>query len=462
MTDLLRGFLYFVSIFYIAYLIVFAAFSFMAVVIGSYRLYIMDIMIRYKNKLSHEDLPVSVILPAYNEDVTVVDSVNSLLALDYQLYEIIVVDDGSKDETAQKLIDAFDMKAVPNRFIGRELACQPETAVYEKKINGVGVTLISKVNGGKGDALNMGINASRHPYFVCMDADSKLLKNSLKELVEPVFEDDTIIAVGGMIAISQCVRTENGKAISYQLPSNLLVCMQAVEYNRSFLASRILMDSFNGNLIISGAFGLFKKSTVVAAGGYSNDSLGEDMELVVRLHGYCRNNNMDYRMRYQPSAVCMTQAPERFQDLKGQRRRWHIGLLQSMFIHRRVMLNLRFGLVSFFSYLYYLLYELISPIIELFGIGTIVLAYYLDILNLQYMIVFLAIYALFGTITSLSTFSQQIYIQKLKISFLDMLKVLSLCVLEFVFFRYVLVVVRVMALLGYGKSKKVWGEIKRV
>jgi len=461
MADFIRELLYFVSTFYIAYLIIFVTFSFLAVLIGAYKLYTNDRMLRYKNKLKYDDLPVSVLVPAYNESVTIVDSIKSLLALDYRLYEIIVVDDGSKDDTAQKLIDEFGME-LSNRPINHELECQPEEAIYENIVNGISLTLICKKNGGKGDALNMGINACRHPYFLCMDADSKLQKNSLTEIIRPIFEDDKVIAVGGMILISQCVRMEDGKAVSYRLPPSLLVCLQAVEYNRTFLASRILMDLFNGNLIISGAFGLFKKSTVVAAGGYNSDTLGEDMELVMKLHVYCRNSGIKYRICYQPSALCMTQAPTTLRDLRGQRRRWHIGLLQSMFTHRRVMLNFKFGLVSFFSYLYYLLYELMAPIIELFGVLTIILAFIFEVLNAEYMIVFLIVYAIYGTIISMSAFTQHIYTQKLRVSPLDMLKTLLLCMLEFGFFRYILLVVRIVAFLRYGKMKTTWGRIKRV
>jgi len=459
--DFFRDLLYWVSIFYIAYLVLFATISFCTIVVGTYKLYVIDRVLKYRNKLEYEDLPVSVIVPAYNEAVTIVNSVESLLALDYSLYEIIVVDDGSKDETASKLIKKFGLKYI-NRPINRELQCKQESAIYENILHGVNITLIIKENGGKGDALNMGINACRHPYFICIDADSKLQKNSLTEIVEPVFEDETIVAVGGMILISQCVKMENGKAVAYKLPLNLLVCMQAVEYNRSFLAGRILMDTFNGNLIISGAFGLFKKSTVVAMGGYSSDSIGEDMELVLKLHRYCRNNDINYRIGYQPSAVCMTQAPANIRDLSKQRRRWHIGLLQSMITHRRVFLNFKFGMVSFFSYLYYLLYELLSPIIEVFGIITIALAFYFDVLNLRYMIIFLIVYASFGSIITLSAFSQHIYAQKFKISPLEMLKTLFLCILEFGFFRYVLVAIRLVAFFRYGKNKSNWGQIERI
>jgi len=461
MEDFLRGSLYFVGAFYMIYLIIFATFSFLAVSVGAYRLYVRDRMLRFKNNLGHVDLPISVLVPAYNESVTVVKSVNSLLDLDYQQYEIIVIDDGSKDDTAQKLIDHFNMKPV-NRHINRELDCQPEEAIYEKTIKGIDITLVCKKNGGKGDALNMGINVSRYPYFLCMDADSALQKDSLKEIIEPIFEDDSVIAVGGMIFISQCVQIQGDKIVNYRLPSNLLVCMQAIEYHRSFLASRILMDTFNGNLIISGAFGLFKRSIVVGAGGYSSNNLGEDMELVLRMHGYCRNNGIRYRMRYQPSAICMTQAPTSFVDLKKQRRRWHIGLLQSMIAHRRIMFNLKFGLVSFFSYLYYLIYELFAPIIEIFGIFTIILASFLGALNVSYMLIFLGIYAVYGTVISLCALSQHIYTQRFKISTADMVKALFLCALEFAFFRYILLVVRIMAFVRYRKNKATWGQIKRV
>ena len=460
MTDFLRSLLYFVSLFYIIYLIVFATFSFLAVVIGTYKLYVNDRRLRFKNKINYVDLPISVLVPAYNESVTLVSSVNSLLSLDYPEYEIIVIDDGSKDDTAQKLIEEFDLKRV-NRPINRALECQPEEAVYEKIIRGISLTLIRKKNGGKGDALNMGINACRHPYFLCMDADSKLQKDSLKEIAVPLFEDETIVAVGGMVLISQCVEMKDGRAVSYGLPSNLLVCMQAVEYHRSFLASRILMDTFNGNLIISGAFGLFDTATVVGAGGYSTDNLGEDMELVLKLHRYCRNNGMKYRMHYQPSALCMTQAPTSFRDLRGQRRRWHLGLFQSMLKHRRIMFNLKFGWVSFFSYLYYLSYELFAPFIELFGVFTILLAFYLDVLNIEYMIIFFIIYTVFGAIISLSAFSQHIYTQKFRLSFWDVIKTLFLCALEFIFFRYLLVIVRIMAFLRYRRNKAKWGQIER-
>jgi len=461
MVDFTRNFLYYVSYFYIAYLLLFAAYSFLSISVGAYKLYIGDRMVRLRNKLQHEDLPISIIVPAYNEAVTIVESVRSILTLDYQLYEIVVVDDGSTDTTSQELIEAFDLKYT-SRPIRHVISCQPEEAVHENVVNGIHIMLIRKINGGKGDALNMGINACKFPFFICIDADSKFQKNSLREISEPVFEDDTVVAVGGLIVISQCVIEEDGIAVGFRLPRSLLVSLQAVEYNRSFLASRILMDAFNGNLIISGAFGLFKKATVAAAGGYNTGTLGEDMELVMKIHVFCRNNNIPYRMAYQPSAICMTQAPTTLRDLSKQRRRWHVGLLQSMYTHRKIFFNFRFGLVSFFSYLYYLLYELISPLLEVFGILIIVAASLIDVLNWEYMVVFFIVYAIYGSIISLSALSQQLYTQKFRISGFGMLKALILCILEFGFFRYVLVIVRLFTFLRYRKYKGSWGKIKRV
>ena len=209
----LRSLFYFIGIFYITYLVIYAVFAFLTVSLGAHRMYSNDRMQRLKNRLNHYDVPVSVIVPAYNESVTIVESIRSLLALDYRQYEIIVVDDGSIDNMAQIIIDEFDLKPA-NRPINHMLECQAEEAAYETVVDNVRLTLVRKKNGGKGDALNMGINACRHPYFICMDADSKLQKDSLTEIVQPVLEDDSVVAVGGMILISQCVSTKDGKAIS--------------------------------------------------------------------------------------------------------------------------------------------------------------------------------------------------------------------------------------------------------
>lgn len=321
--------------------------------------------------------------------------------------------------------------------------------------------MISKENGGKGDSLNMGINASQFPYFICIDADSMLQVDSLEKIIQPVLKNESTVAVGGLIRVAQCAEMENGIVNKYKLPNNLIISMQAVEYDRSFLASRILMDQFNGNLIISGAFGLFKKDIVIACGGYDSSTLGEDMELVVKLHVFCRNNNIDYSIDYEPDAICWSQVPVSLKDLIKQRRRWYLGLFQCMTRYYRVFCNIRFGLVSYISYMYYLFFELFSPIIEVFGISTIILSWSIGILNVKFMIGFLLLYSLYGAVLTITAFFQRIYTQNLKINFWDIIKAILICILENIFFRHVLSFVRVTSFFGYKKNKNTWGSITR-
>ena len=273
MTEFMRGFLTYVGYFFIVYLIGYASFLFLSVLTGSLELYRQKKMNRLKNELDEDYyIPVSILVPAHNEEVTVVDTVRSLLGLDYPLYEIIIVDDGSNDRTAQNLIDAFDMLEIAPP-IRRQIFCQRQRAVYETQEGNVSLTLIVKENGGKADALNMGINAAHYPYFICMDADSVLQTDSLREIVKPVLENDHVVACGGLVRISNSAKLKGGRLVKYRMPWNPIVGMQIMEYDRSFLASRLMMNQFNGNLIISGAFGLFQKKAVISAGGYDASTM---------------------------------------------------------------------------------------------------------------------------------------------------------------------------------------------
>lgn len=264
MTEFMKEFLIYVGVFFIVYLILYSTFLFLSVLIGSLELYRQRRMSRLKNELENDYyIPVSILVPAYNEEVTVADTVRSLLRLDYPLFEIVIVDDGSKDGTVRSLIEAFHMKKI-SRPIRTQVRCKKEKATYEAKVGKVMVTLIAKENGGKADALNMGINACKYPYFVCMDADSVLQADSLKEIVKPVLENDKVVASGGLVRISNSARLKDGKVVSYKMPWNPVVGVQIMEYDRSFLAARLMLNRFNGNLIISGAFGLFQKKAVIS------------------------------------------------------------------------------------------------------------------------------------------------------------------------------------------------------
>lgn len=461
MYDGIKLFLEWVGYFFIAYLIGYSTFLFLSVVVGSLELYKHRRQEMFKSILpSDYYLPISIIVPAHNEEITVVDTVRSLLALDYRSYEIIVVDDGSSDATSEVLAEAFDMHVV-HRPIRRRIECRREECVYETSAQKVPLTLIRKENGGKADALNMGINASTFPYFICMDADSVLQYDSLRRIAQPVLEDGKVVAVGGIVRISNDVELENGRVKRYRLPRSILAFMQVLEYDRSFLASRILFDRFNGSLIISGAFGLFKKDTVIAVGGYDNKTVGEDMELVVKLHEYCTINGIDYAIRYATDAICWTQVPERLRDLCKQRKRWHLGLFQSMYKHRIMFCNYRFGAVSYVSYIYFLIYELLSPFIEVFGVFTMVLAWWCDLINVPFMLLFFLIYAVFGGVLTLTAFFSRIYTANLSVSFRDGVKAVCLCLFELGLLRFILAWVRCTAFVGYKKKKLNWGRIER-
>ena len=461
MRDFIQFFLLCVEVFFILYMICYSSFLFLSVTVGSSDLYAAKRRNLLKNELGNDYyVPVSILVPAHNEEVTIEATVKSLLALDYKLYEIIVVDDGSTDDTTRVMREAFRMQRI-DRPIQRRIPCKLEEEVYESREWKVPITLVRKENGGKADALNMGINAANYPYFLCIDADSVLQYDSLEKIIRPVLEDPTVVAVGGTVRPSNGAEIENGRVVRYRMPRNLLASMQVLEYDRSFLASRILFDRFNGNIIISGAFGLFLKSVVIAAGGYDSTTMGEDMELAVKLHVYCRENNRPYRIRYVTDAVCWTQVPVRLGDLCKQRRRWHIGLFQSMMKYRNILANPRYGAVSFISYFYFLLYELFSPYIEVFGVFTTLLAFAVDLINVPFMILFFGIYVVYTAVLSLTAFFARIHTVDLKLHLTDLLKAVGLCVVEVGCLRFVMAWVRMMALIGYRRKKHTWGRIER-
>lgn len=447
--------LYYTEIFFVIYLLGYSTFLFISVVSGGNELFENIKKKELRNEIHHEYyVPISIIVPAYNEEVTITKTINSLLSLNYRTYEIIIVNDGSTDKTLDTVIKNLNLQLV-NRPIRKQLNCQEEIAVYENSTeNKISITLIDKVNGGKADAINMGINAAKYPYFVCMDADSILESDSLTKIAVPVLENQDVVAVGSMIRISNDSVFENGKLVQLRLPKKLIPALQVLEYERSFLASRIFLDKFNANLIISGAFGLFKKSSVINVGGYQVGSMGEDMELIVKLHSYYRSNKLPYKIKYAYEAVCWTQVPERLRDLLKQRKRWHIGLFQSLTQHK--------NLLTAGSYLYYLIYELLSPFIELGGLFVTLLAAVFGLLNVKYMISFFLVYALFGSALTVISFLTRNFLSETKIKFRDVLKAFILCVPENIILRFMMAWTRMLALLFYRGEKTNWGSIKRV
>lgn len=460
-SSIVHDVLEYVGAFFVIYLIGYSSFLFLSVMVGATTLWRRKREVRFRSELDVDCyVPLSVIVPAHDEALTVVDSVHSLLSLDYSLYEVVIVDDGSTDDTANRLIEAFGLHRVelPVRMA---LRCAPLREAWAGRCAGRDLTLVRKDNGGKADALNMGINVSRYPYYVCIDADSVLQVDSLTRITAPIVEGRNVVAVGGLVRPSNGIRLREGRVASYSLPRRVVPAMQVLEYDRSFLSARILLDKFNGNLIISGAFGAFRKDVVVAAGGYDPTTVGEDMELVTRLHAFCRANGMDYRIRYAPDAICWSQAPDTLRDLVRQRRRWHRGLFECMLKHRRLLANPRYGAVGLVSYLYYLVYELLSPAIELVGLAATLLAAAYGYVNVPFMLAFFGIYAVFGAVMSLTAFFSRVHTRDLRLSVSDVVRAVGLSVVEVTLVRLVLAVTRLLALVGHRRRGRVWERAER-
>ncbi|MBN2635732.1 MAG: glycosyltransferase family 2 protein [Prolixibacteraceae bacterium] len=313
---------------------------------------------------------ISLLAPAYNESLTIVDNIKALLGLYYQNFEIIVINDGSKDDSLKKTIEAFDLEKVPFA-IDYKIKCQEIRGIYKSRIKGYSnLTVIDKENGGKADALNAGINIAKGDYFISIDVDSIIDPHALKKMIKPFFEetDKKVIAVGGVIQIANSCVIENGQLIEVNVPDKFLPRCQVIEYSRSFLMGRLAWSRLDGLLLISGALGLFDKEVVINCGGYYTKTVGEDMELVVRMRKYMADNNQKYKVVYISDPLCWTEAPSTLKVLGSQRNRWTRGTIDTIMLHRNIFLNPKYGFMGMVSHPFWVFFEWFAPIIEFSGI----------------------------------------------------------------------------------------------
>lgn len=345
--------------------------------------------------------PITMIAPAYNEEATCVEATRSLLTLRYPSYDVIVVNDGSKDATVERLLAAFDMAAAA-RLPTAALPTARVRAVYRSRSH-KNLWLIDKENGGKADALNTGLNYCRTPVFCAMDADTLLEPEALIRVIRPFLENRHTVAAGGIIRIVNGSTVRHGMVKDVRMPGNLLAQIQVLEYLRAFLAGRMAWSEMNAMLIISGAFGLFRRSIVIDAGGFSTETVGEDMELVVRLHRYCRERRLPYRITFVPDPVAWTECPEELGVLGRQRDRWQRGLAQCLLRHQRMLLNPRFGRVGLVAYPYFYFLEMIGPLFEAVGYIGFVLLLALGRLSTEFTLAFLGLAFLLGLTISIAS-----------------------------------------------------------
>ncbi|MDO4566493.1 MAG: glycosyltransferase [Oscillospiraceae bacterium] len=464
MSEFLRDFVSVANYFFLLYVVCYAVLLFFAAIYGSV---VSDRRMKlkeYQATLSLQDMtnyfPISILVPAHNEELTILDAVSSLTKLDYSEYEVIVIDDGSTDATAEVLIEALDLKRT-NRPVRLQTSCLPIKALYESEGQKPHIMLAIKENGGKADALNMGVNLSSYPYFLTMDADSILQKDALQKIIMPVIEDSRVIAVGGSVQVANETLIRDGVIEEHRFPSKPLVLLQLLDYSRTFMGMRLLLDAFNGNMIISGACGLFRKDLVIQVGGYNTNIVGEDMELVVKLHAFCRRGHIPYRIVYASDAVCWTQVPSTLSDLKTQRRRWHMGLFQSLGIHKEALFNPTYGSMGLLSMVYYLLLEAVEPVIELLGLTVILLAAYLQMLNIPFMIWYFFLFFLLSTLVTITSFFMRNYTLSVQLTVWQAIKVILFSFIESLGFHQLLSVYRMSAFVNYRRDRHHWGTIKR-
>ncbi|WP_244242511.1 glycosyltransferase family 2 protein [Nocardioides seonyuensis] len=311
---------------------------------------------------------VSILMPAYNESATIIDSVQAMLSLRYPDFEVVVVDDGSKDDTAAKVIEAFDMVEVP-LVVSRRIALEGEVrSAWLSRRGSSNLLLIRKDNGGKADSLNAGINAARKELVCMVDADSLLDPDSLLHVCRPFADDpDRVVAAGGVIRIANGSSVRHGRVVDVRMPRTWLPRVQVVEYLRAFLVGRAGWSAIRGLLIISGAFGVFRRDVLLAVDGLSTDTIGEDAELVVRIHRWIGDNDADARVVCISEPVAWTEAPEDRAVLRKQRRRWHRGLTEIFLRHKDMMFRPRYGVIGMVTLPWFLVFELLAPVVEVFG-----------------------------------------------------------------------------------------------
>jgi cellulose synthase/poly-beta-1,6-N-acetylglucosamine synthase-like glycosyltransferase len=326
--------------------------------------------------------PVSLIVAAYNEEAVVVSSIRSLLQIEYPEFEIVVVNDGSRDRTLQVLIQEFDLVPFPEAFRSR-LPHASLRGIYRSRSHPE-LRVIDKENGGcKADAINAGLNTARYPLFCPLDADTILQRDSIRLLVQPFLDDSRTVGSGGIVRIANGCEVSGGFLGSVDLPRNGLALFQVLEYLRAFLFGRIGWNTLDALPLISGAFGLFHKETIINLGGYSTKCVAEDMELVLRIHRHFRLSGKPYRLTFVADPVCWTEAPEDFRTLRNQRMRWQRGLMQCMSIHRELLFNRRAGWLGNVALPFLLFFEGLGPIIEVLGLLSIVVGFWLGWISLQ-------------------------------------------------------------------------------
>lgn len=420
-------------------------------------------IVDYKTILVSPHAPgVSILAPAFNEAASIIQNVHSLLSLHYNKSEVIVINDGSTDNTLALLIDHYQL--VPVKFsLHRKIDGKALKSVYKSSNPAYAkLIVVDKENGGKADALNMGINVSDMELILCIDADCILEQDAILKLVKPFMDSGKpVIGVGGVVHIANSCEVKNGHLVKVNLPQNVLPRFQVIEYIRAFLMGRMAWSRLNGLLIISGAMGLFDKKVVIASGGYNTQTVGEDMELVVRMRKYMHQKKEPYRIVYVPDPLCWTESPADFTTLGKQRNRWTRGLMECLALHKNLFLNPRYGFLGLISYPYWLLFEWLSPLIEVLGLFIFAYMAIVGTIHWTFFAIILAmVYIYTVTLSTLTILFEEFSYRKYT-SGSDLLKLLGLALVEPIVYHPMVLYWAVRGNIDFFRGKKSWGMMVR-
>jgi cellulose synthase/poly-beta-1,6-N-acetylglucosamine synthase-like glycosyltransferase len=404
--------------------------------------------------------PITIIVPAHNEEKSIRVAVRKLLELDYPELEIVVVNDGSEDGTLEEMRQEFQLRPVRAVYVP-EVKSAPVRGLYRSATEPMLLVIDKKAAGSKADAVNAGLNAASSPYVCVVDADSVLEPDALLRIMLPVIQDpERVVAVGGIVRVLNGAEFEGGQ-LRARLPRKSLEVIQVIEYLRAFLIGREAWAEGNMLTIISGAFGVFRTELVRAVGGYRAGAIGEDVDLVARLHRYLLDLGANYRISFLPDPVCWTEVPSDMKSLARQRARWHKGLLDVLWVNRDMLLRPRYGRIGCFALPYLWLFELIAPAIEILGIITIVVAAILGMLSRGFFLQFLVFGYAFATMISIGSVLQEEITYKRYNDWKDMARLISFCFLEHFPYRQLHMLWRLQGLWQYLRGNNDWGALKR-
>lgn len=405
---------------------------------------------------------ISVIAPAYNESKTIIDNVRTLLSLYYNNFEIIIVNDGSTDDTFSKIREAYELVRV-NYYFDYRIPCERIRGVYRSKNPSFNrLTVIDKNNGGKADSLNAGINICRSQLLVAIDADSIIEADSILKLVKPFLEekDKKVIGTGGVIRIVNSCEVDKGFIRKIHLPVKFLPRLQVLEYTRAFLLGRMAWSHLDGLMLISGAMGMFDRETVIRSGGYSTKTVGEDMELVLRMRRYMADNDVPYEVTYIPDPLCWTEVPADLRSMKRQRTRWTRGLIESLWTHRKMLMGKKYGRLGFLGYPYWLFFEWAAPLIAFLGMVYTVTLVIAGKLNWPFfLLLFAFVYTFAVSLSTWAVLFEEITFHKYSRK-REVLKLLATALAE-PFFYPVHTYFAVKGNIDYLRGKKGWGSASR-